>query len=484
MSAGSYPSAAAQPQSQPQPHLNQILYGDYDNIFNAQRYFSVDKSTAHLFDVVSGNGMMRSNVGGDELVEIVKTDPPGSYDTRVIFVDCVPKDKDRLSLISAHLRSIFNTFDISPRFAGYISRQHMPGSATRLDLATSKPHQHELWYSAVLRSSSLYGDESAPDLSRKVADWTRFCLWSKYDLFTKRLHVVTLGCPPAMREHFQSIFQGENGLQLQRHPMIFHAHFARAAMLQTHDFSGKLSEPLYENASEFRIRQLNSANDYTERVQTFLTLSRQIQQISTDYTILDAAFEHLIKEHEWFEENVFSNPISGAATAFSPSNETELRATLGETFESFLRESKLTRTYNNLYMERSKIGVSEGFAMVNQRDAEVNLKMAAESTQIARASHQDSRALRIIQILGTLFLPASLVSSIFGMGFFNTSQGTDGQAILTISGNWWWYIAICIPLTVLCLLVMGYFSIATKLKARRNPPLDMEMASLSQLKSE
>lgn len=106
-------------------------------------------------------------------------------------------------------------------------------------------------------------------------------------------------------------------------------------------------------------------------MQTFLTLSRQIQQISTDYTILDAAFEHLIKEHEWFEENVFSNPISGAATAFSPSNETELRATLGETFESFLRESKLTRTYNNLYMERSKIGVSEGFAMVNQRDAEV-----------------------------------------------------------------------------------------------------------------
>lgn len=107
----------------------------------------------------------------------------------------------------------------------------------------------ELWYSAVIRSSSLYGDESAPDLSRKVADWTRFCLWSKYDLFTKRLHVVTLGCPPAMREDFQSIFQGENGLQLQRHPMILHAHFARAAMLQTHDFLCKFSEPLYENAS-------------------------------------------------------------------------------------------------------------------------------------------------------------------------------------------------------------------------------------------
>lgn len=50
---------------------------------------------------------------------------------------------------------------------------------------------------------------------------------------------------------------------------------------------------------------------------------------------------------------------------------TELRAPLRETFNSFLREAKLIRTYSNLYNERSRIGVSEGFAMVNQRDAEV-----------------------------------------------------------------------------------------------------------------
>ena len=49
----------------------------------------------------------------------------------------------------------------------------------------------------------------------------------------------------------------------------------------------------------------------------------------------------------------------------------ELRAPLQETFNSFLREAKLIRTYSTLYNERSKIGVSEGFALVNQRDAEV-----------------------------------------------------------------------------------------------------------------
>lgn len=52
-------------------------------------------------------------------------------------------------------------------------------------------------------------------------------------------------------------------------------------------------------------------------------------------------------------------------------DEVELRASLRETFDSFLRDAKLIRTYSNLYNERSKIGVSEGFALVNQRDAEV-----------------------------------------------------------------------------------------------------------------
>ena len=52
-------------------------------------------------------------------------------------------------------------------------------------------------------------------------------------------------------------------------------------------------------------------------------------------------------------------------------DEIELRTQLRETFDSFVREAKLIRTYIDLYNERSKIGVSEGFAMVNQRDAEV-----------------------------------------------------------------------------------------------------------------
>lgn len=122
---------------------------------------------------------------------------------------------------------------------------------------------------------------------------------------------------------------------------------------------------------EFKAQQLKTANDYTKRVQIFLAFSRQIQQISTDYDVLDGTLEHLRRQNQSFEDNLFSTAIPRIASATSMRDETELRAPLRETFNSFLREAKPIRTYSNLYNERTKIGVSEGFAMVNQRDAEV-----------------------------------------------------------------------------------------------------------------
>lgn len=58
------------------------------------------------------------------------------------FVDCIQKDQERLSVTAGVLNAIFDVFDISPRFAGFISRQHMPGSDTRFDPSTYKPRQH------------------------------------------------------------------------------------------------------------------------------------------------------------------------------------------------------------------------------------------------------------------------------------------------------------------------------------------------------
>ena len=55
-----------------QRELDLVLNGAYQSCFHSKDYFSVDNSTGHIFDVINDNGIMRSNVRGDKLVEIIK----------------------------------------------------------------------------------------------------------------------------------------------------------------------------------------------------------------------------------------------------------------------------------------------------------------------------------------------------------------------------------------------------------------------------
>ena len=94
--------------------------------------------------------------------------------------------------------------------------------------------------------------------------------------------------------------------------------------------------------------------------------------------------------------------------------------------------------------------------------------MAAESTTIARSSHQDNRSLRIIQIMTMIFLPASLVSGVFGMGFFDTSVDGTGETVFAISKNWWLYLAVSLPLTLAVLLVIGLYQIRDNVAQKKD----------------
>jgi Mg2+ and Co2+ transporter CorA len=87
----------------------------------------------------------------------------------------------------------------------------------------------------------------------------------------------------------------------------------------------------------------------------------------------------------------------------------------------------------------------------------MNIQMAAESTLIARSSHQDNQSLRIIQIMSMIFLPASLVASIFGMGFFSTDADSSGTAVFQVAKNWWLYIVVAVPLTAIIMGIMLFY---------------------------
>ena len=87
------------------------------------------------------------------------------------------------------------------------------------------------------------------------------------------------------------------------------------------------------------------------------------------------------------------------------------------------------------------------YSLVAQRDASTNLEIAkvaqrdaATNVQIAREAKADSSAMKTIAALTMVFLPATFMSSVFGMGSL-------------ASRSWELYVAISLPLTAFVLAI-------------------------------
>ena len=80
--------------------------------------------------------------------------------------------------------------------------------------------------------------------------------------------------------------------------------------------------------------------------------------------------------------------------------------------------------------------------------------MAGEQRRLAHASRRDSASMKVLSLLGAIFLPASYLASIFGMSFFDfipdgndsSSQGYSSSS--PVSPLLWVYFVITIPLTL------------------------------------
>ena len=237
------------------------------------------------------------------------------------------------------------------------------------------------------------------------------------------------------------------------------------------------------------------AHEHTRRAREFLAVSRRLEQITTDYDILRAAIDHMVAQSTWYEErgekNAFaltSPPAGTSPMTILPSE--KARSLLHNNLDNLKQDIELVRSYNRLYRVRSKIGINECFAMVNQINAEVrqldsrlrmdasqadthqqNNRAALESASIASASRADNRALNSIQFMTMLFLPASLVSSIFGMGFFNTSVEDDGRTTFTASNKWWLWLAVSVPVTCICFIAIAVGTFLAKRKEQKSNSL-------------
>lgn len=65
------------------------------------------------------------------------------------------------------------------------------------------------------------------------------------------------------------------------------------------------------------------------------------------------------------------------------------------------------------------------YNIIAQKESKLNLQMAADQRRLAHASKRDSTSMKTISFLGAIFLPATLLASVFSMVFFNVSDNSS-----------------------------------------------------------
>lgn len=98
------------------------------------------------------------------------------------------------------------------------------------------------------------------------------------------------------------------------------------------------------------------------------------------------------------------------------------------------------------YKSRKDIAMNLVFNLVTQQDAET-------STSIARDTKADSSSMKTIAVLTMVFLPATTVSSFFGMAFFNLSEQGNFMASTSV----WMFVAVTAPLTAITFVLWLYW---------------------------
>ncbi len=95
------------------------------------------------------------------------------------------------------------------------------------------------------------------------------------------------------------------------------------------------------------------------------------------------------------------------------------------------------------------------YNIIAQKESKLNLEMAGQQRRLAHSSKRDSTSMKTLSLLGAIFLPASYLSSLFSMTFFNWQaglSGTDGSTPPIVAPQLWIYFAITIPLTLAIVL--------------------------------
>lgn len=109
---------------------------------------------------------------------------------------------------------------------------------------------------------------------------------------------------------------------------------------------------------ELKVNEHGTSAEFTTRSRNFLTLARQITQVSTDYEILGPALQHLKSEHEWIsaQSNYDGLEMEDSTAGIDNSG-------IKDIWDSYLSECQLLKVYAKLYETRTRIAINEVHSM-------------------------------------------------------------------------------------------------------------------------
>jgi hypothetical protein len=387
-----------------------------------------------IFEVREGYSRSFTGLDDDALREHLKNDTLATRSTRrirIIFLDGDERNAEILPITADSLRLIQSTYNISPRFFFYLSRQQMAGSTLHHGSDQNRLTRIEFWYSAVVRTMTN-NDAPTSDNSRRVMNWLRCCVWTDFDAVTGCTTCLVWRLPKAMKQAFVDDFAGPRGSILEQNPMLTHAAWTERLCTHTRDINMWFFEPLYE--VEHQTGRLKNPADLFDAARNLTRVQRQIRQVLTDYEIFLVSAKMLRKQNE--NMAMLLRLYARKSHTASPSEEVHNQVT--QNLKQVRRELKLGKTYLGLYLERCNSGIQDMQAISTQHSAEIQIKTSKEFTQLSRDSTEDNQSLRAIQIMTAIFLPPSLISSLFGMGFFSTDRAEDGGSVFSVARTWWW----------------------------------------------
>lgn len=173
------------------------------------------------------------------------------------------------------------------------------------------------------------------------------------------------------------------------------------------------------------------------------------------YELGQECLEH-VKDHNHHldEDEDFDEDLQCTRKDLAPCEDDSCPAQeLQEYLENHLIGTKAEIHRRELLLARVKQQVDT----VNILMSDETMKMSRESTQIAVYGRRYSSAMGAISVLTMLFLPSTAIATIFSMGPF------FGEGSLHFSDDFWIFLAVAIPFTVITMIVWAFWTQQTEI---------------------